>query len=149
MIYEKYYIRMMQKTPYIGPFRRTISATYDLFLLLGVWFAVGSIALFLNGGQVLHPAVGSMLAFISGWLFFAFFWMKGGQTLAMQVWRIKLISLNSDDERVTLLQTFLRYTVNCGIVALMGLPLFLIYVDPKNLAVNDTLSKTKLIKVGS
>ena len=75
--------------------------------------------------------------------------MKGGQTLAMQVWRIKLISLNSGDERVTLLQTFLRYTVNCGIVALMGLPLFLIYVDPKNLAVNDTLSKTKLIKVGS
>ena len=149
MIYEKYYIRMMQKTPYIGPFRRTISATYDLFLLLGVWFAVGSIALFLNGGHVLHPAVGSMLAFISGWLFFAFFWMKGGQTLAMQVWRIKLISLNSDDERVTLLQTFLRYTVNCGIVALMGLPLFLIYVDPKNLAVNDILSKTKLIKVGS
>jgi uncharacterized RDD family membrane protein YckC len=149
MIYEKYYIRMMQKTPYIGPFRRTISAAYDLFLLLGVWFAVGSIALFLNGGQVLHPAVGSMLAFISGWLFFAFFWMKGGQTLAMQVWRIKLISLNSDDERVTLLQTFLRYTVNCGIVALMGLPLFLIYVDPKNLAVNDILSKTKLIKVDS
>jgi hypothetical protein len=39
--------------------------------------------------------------------------------------------------------------VNCGIVALMGLPLFLIYVDPKNLAVNDILSKTKLIKVDS
>ena len=147
MIYEKYYIRMTQKTPYIGPFRRTISSIYDLFLLLGVWFTVGSIALWLNGGQVLHPALGYILAFISGWLFFAFFWMKGGQTLGMQVWRIKLISLNPSSQEVTLLQTFLRYVVNCGIAALMGLPLFLIYVNSKNAAVNDTLSKTRLIKV--
>ena len=63
------------------------------------------------------------------------------------LWRIKLISLNPSSQEVTLLQTFLRYVVNCGIAALMGLPLFLIYVNSKNAAVNDTLSKTRLIKV--
>jgi len=64
---------MMQKTPYVGPFLRTIASIYDLFLLLGVWFAVGSCALWLNGGQVLHPALGSILVFVSGWIFFCIF----------------------------------------------------------------------------
>jgi len=47
------------------------------------------------------------------------------------------------------MQTFLRYSVNCGILALLGMPLFLIYVDQKRLAVNDVLSKTKLIRLES
>ena len=149
MICRKYYIRMMQKTPYVGPFLRTIASIYDLFLLLGVWFAVGSCALWLNGGQVLHPALGSILVFVSGWIFFAFFWIKSGQTLGMQVWRIKLVSSDPSSQKITLMQTFLRYSVNCGILALLGMPLFLIYVDQKRLAVNDVLSKTKLIRLES
>jgi uncharacterized RDD family membrane protein YckC len=147
MIYRKYYIRMMQKTPYVGPFLRTISSIYDCFLLLGVWFAVGSIGLWLNGGQVLHPALGSILVFLSGWVFFAFFWMKSGQTLGMQVWRIKIVSSEANEKKITIMQTFLRYSVNCGIIALLGMPLFLIYVDKKHLAVNDVLSKTKLVRL--
>ena len=67
----------------------------------------------------------------------------------MQVWRIKLISSDLSSQKITLMQTFLRYSVNCGILALLGMPLFLIYVDQKKLAVNDVLSKTKLIRLES
>jgi len=66
----------------------------------------------------------------------------------MQVWKFRII--NNDDEnkdKITLRQTFVRYTVNCGMLALLGMPLFLIYVDSKKLAVNDILSKTKLEKI--
>ena len=137
----------MQKTPYVGPFLRIIASIYDLFLLLGVWFAIGSLALWLNNGETLHPAVGSILVFISGWLFFLIFWMKNGQTLGMQVWKIKLVNTDPSHSKISLGQTFLRYTVNCGMLALLGMPLFLIYADQKKLAVNDILSKTKLIKI--
>ena len=78
----------MNKSPYVGPFLRIIASVYDFFLLLGVWFLVGSLALWLNGGEILHP-----------------------------------------------------------LLALMGMPLFLIYADSKKLAVNDILSKTRLKKV--
>ena len=94
---------MMQKTPDVGPFLRIIASIYDCFLLLGIWFVIGSVALWLNG--------------------------------------------DPGHSNITLKQTFLRYLVNCGMLALLGMPLFLIYVDPKKLAVNDILSKTKLIKV--
>ena len=149
MICRKYYIRMMQKTPYVGPFLRIISSIYDTILLLGVWFAVGSIAFLLNGFQPLHPALGIILVFLSAWVFFAFFWMKSGQTLGMQVWRIKIVSSDPGDKKITLMQTFLRYSINCGIVPLLGMPLFLIYLDKKHLAVNDILSKTKLVRLES
>ena len=138
---------MMQNTPGVGPFLRIIASIYDCFLLLGVWFVIGSVALWLNGGNILHPALGSLLVFVSAWAFFAIFWMKYGQTLGMQVWKIKIINDEPGHSNITLKQTFLRYLVNCGMLALLGMPLFLIYVDPKKLAVNDILSKTKLIKV--
>ena len=144
----KYYSNLMEKTPYVGPFLRIIASVYDFFLLLGVWFLVGSIALWLNDGIILNPALGSLLVFLSGWTFYSYFWIKNGQTLGMQVWKFRIIN-NADEnkDKITLKQTFLRYTVNCGMLALLGMPLFLIYVDSKKLAVNDILSKTKLEKI--
>ena len=144
----KYYSNLMEKTPYVGPFLRIIASIYDFFLLLGVWFLVGSIALWLNDGIILNPALGSLLVFLSGWAFYSYFWMKSGQTSGMQVWKFRIIN-NADEnkDKITLKQTFLRYTVNCGMLALLGMPLFLIYVDSKKLAVNDILSKTKLEKI--
>ena len=137
----------MDKTPFVSPFRRIIASVYDLFLLLGVWFLVGSFAVLLNGGETLHPAIGALLVFGSGWLFFAFFWIRNGQTLGMQVWKFKIVNADTNSGPISLKQTFLRYLVNCGTLALLGIPLFLIYADKKKLAVNDVLSRTRLEKV--
>ena len=137
----------MEKTPYVGPLLRIVASVYDFFLLLGVWFLVGSIALWLNGGKTLNPALGMLLVFLSGWSFYAYFWIKSGQTLGMQVWKFRIINTDTSQDKITLKQTFLRYIVNCGMLALLGMPLFLIYVDSKKLAINDILSKTKLEKI--
>ena len=64
----------------------------------------------------------------------------------MQVWKFKIVNADPSYDRITLKQTFLRYSVNCGMLALLGMPLFLIYADSKKLAVNDILSKTRLEK---
>ena len=85
---------------------------------------------------------------ISEWMgLLCIFWMKNGQTLGMQVWKYKIVNTDQNHDRITLKQTFLRYLVNCGMLALLGMPLFLIYADSKKLAVNDILSKTKLEKI--
>ena len=103
----------MKKTPYVGPLLRIVASVYDFFLLLGVWFLVGSIALWLNGGKTLNPALGMLLVFLSGWAFYAYFWIKSGQTLGMQVWKFRIINTDTSQDKITLKQTFLRYTVNC------------------------------------
>jgi len=65
----------------------------------------------------------------------------------MQVWKFKIVNADPNLDHITLKQTFLRYLVNCGMLALLGMPLFLIYADSKKLAVNDILSKTRLKKI--
>jgi uncharacterized RDD family membrane protein YckC len=136
----------MDKTPYVGPFIRVIASIYDSVLLIGVWAAVLYPAVLINGGRI-NPIIACALVLFSSWVFFATFWMKGGQTLGMTAWKVKLVSNDASHSKVTLNQTILRFVVNVGIVALFGIPLFLIYTDQKKLAVNDIFSKTKLIKV--
>ena len=46
---------MNEKAYKVFPLKRITAGIYDFFLLLGVWFAVGSIALWLNGGETLNP----------------------------------------------------------------------------------------------
>ena len=64
---------MIEKTYIVFPMKRIAASIYDFFLLLGVWFAVGSIALWLNGGEILNPWLGLVIVFISSWSFYAYF----------------------------------------------------------------------------
>ena len=136
----------MEKTPYVGPFLRIIAAVYDCLLFIGVCSPILYIAVLINGGSI-NFVLAWILVLFSSWVFFAIFWMKGGQTLGKQVWKFKIVNADPSHDRITLKQTFLRYIVNCGMLALLGMPLFLIYADSKKLAVNDILSKTRLEKI--
>tara|TARA_B100000941_G_scaffold83074_1_gene57202 strand:+ start:1022 stop:1432 length:411 start_codon:yes stop_codon:yes gene_type:complete len=124
---------------------RFLCGIYDFMLLIGVWFFVGSIVFFVNGMETLNPYLGILIAFVSAWGFFAFFWMNGGQTLGMKVWTIKIKSTNGNS--ILLYQTIIRFLVNCIIFLTCGLLLILINFNVKRLSVSDYLSKTKLIKI--
>ena len=49
---------MKLKSHKVSPVKRIAATIYDLFLLLGVWFLVGSVGLWLNNGEVLNPWLG-------------------------------------------------------------------------------------------
>ena len=58
--------------------RRLIAGIYDFFLLLGVWFFVGSFFLVLNSREILPPYAGLLIAFLSAWLFLEQDWSDSG-----------------------------------------------------------------------
>ena len=78
-------------------------------------------------------------------VFFSIFWLKSGQTLGMQAWRIKLVSV--DGSGVSWGQCLLR----CLGVLLSALPAGLGYwwslIDTNSRTWHDRLSGTRLIKV--
>lgn len=80
------------------------------------------------------------------WLYFAFFWRRNGQTVAMQAWRLKLINSRGDSQP-TWLQTFIRYIAGAASLLLLGAGYFLVLIrkDKKSLA--DLLSDTELVRV--
>jgi uncharacterized RDD family membrane protein YckC len=130
------------KTQFVSPVKRLAATIYDVFLLLGVWFGVGSIALWLNNSEILHPGIGLGIVIVSAWLFYSFFWMRGGKTLGMAAWNIEIYSLNG--KNITFIQATLRFYTNLLIVITIGAPLLQIYFSTDKLAINDKISKTNL-----
>ena len=133
---------MNQNAHKVFPLKRITAGIYDFFLLLGVWFAVGSIALWLNGGETLNPWLGLFLVVVSSWGFFAYFWLNGNKTLGMAAWNIEIYSL--DGKKISIKQISIRFLVNILILFLAGLPLIQIYFSKKGFAINDAMSKTAL-----
>jgi uncharacterized RDD family membrane protein YckC len=100
-----------------GLARRLASALYEALLLLAIALAAGSLFLLASAAE---PAQGSYRQILQmiylGLVFAAYFlwcWLRGGQTLAMKAWRIRLIM--PERMQVSPLRALLRF----GLIALL------------------------------
>jgi uncharacterized RDD family membrane protein YckC len=78
-------------------------------------------------------------------LYFVWQWIRGGQTLAMKTWRIRLVA--NDGGPVTPNTALLRYTVAWIGILPLGLSFLWSLVDRDGLYLHDRLSGTRLITV--
>ena len=127
---------MNDKSYIVYPIKRIAASVYDLFLLLGVWFAVGSFAVWINGGIIQTKWVGPLLVILSTWIFYGYFWMNGGKTLGMAVWNFEIYS--TDGGEITLKKVSIRFFSNIFTILLAGLPLALISVSYTHLRAHET-----------
>ena len=121
--------------------KRLASVLYDVLLLLAVLIAAEA-AFVLIFGQAETPP---LRYFHQAYLYlicagyFIGFWLRGGQTLAMKTWRIKLVSVSG--ESLGLVQAFLRFNL-----ALVGLLLFWwVWLDKERCFLHDRLAGTRLV----
>tara|TARA_Y200000002_G_scaffold183169_1_gene151193 strand:- start:4517 stop:4927 length:411 start_codon:yes stop_codon:yes gene_type:complete len=133
---------MSKKSHKVLIFKRVASTIYDFFLLLGVWFAVGSAALLINGGEIINPWIGLTLVFFSSWAFYSYFWIVGGKTLGMSVWKIEIYA--KSNKKIKIYQTFLRFVANIFVIITLGIPMLQIYFSRDGITLSDLISKTRL-----
>ena len=136
---------MNDKSYVVFPLKRIAASIYDLFLLLGVWFAVGSFAVWINGGIIEAKWIGPFLVLISTWIFYGYFWTHGGKTLGMAVWKFEIYSI--DENKINFQKVSIRFFSNVLTVLLGGTPLILMYFSKNNLSLSDYLSKTSYKKI--
>ena len=101
--------------------KRLLAALYDTFLVLATLFIATAITLPFTKGEVAANSriyMSFYLLFVA-YIFFAWFWTHGGQTLGMRVWKQKLMSL--DGKTISWQQAFIRF-----ITALPAWGLFII-----------------------
>ncbi len=83
-----------------------------------------------------------------GFLYFAHYWTRSGQTPGMKVWKLKLISEShsgkQQQQTITVLQALKRY-----VFSLLGLGLIWIIVDKNKRALQDRLSQSRLISTAT
>ena len=118
---------------------------YESLLLGGVIFIAGLLFLGATDGTLsgwLRPVFQVYLFLVIG-LYFAQSWRRGGQTLAMKTWKLRLVGANGD--RITLRQAMVRYVCAWPCVALGGIGMFYAPFDRDRQFLHDRLAGTKIV----
>ena len=91
--------------------RRLGAALYDAMVLLALWFLATALVLPLNGGRAIPPGNPWFCAYLGGWAlaYFCGSWIRGGQTLGMRAWGIRVTNAHGAGARPG--QLLLRFAV--------------------------------------
>ena len=137
--------------------RRLAAMFYDAWLVFALMIAcsaimVGLRVLIQGADAIPHGQVAIsgawriptfLLMIFALFHFFAYFWIKNGQTLGMQSWRIRLD--NEQHQHVSLKQAYIRLLAACLSLFCCGIGYLWMYIDKDRLTWHDRLSKTHLV----
>jgi uncharacterized RDD family membrane protein YckC len=127
--------------------RRLASMGYESLLLIGVLSATFMLPYLLLGMIWQVEAAGWIellhLILVLG-IYFSWLWCHGGQTLAMQTWKLRLVSAASGGT-VTWPQALLRYALCWLSLLLCGAGLLWAIVDRDHQFLHDRLAGTRIV----
>ena len=126
--------------------RRLASAVYDALLLLGVLVAALILPHMLIGMLFHMTAPGAVLALhlvLVLACYFLWYWRHGGQTLAMQTWKIQLISVSG--AAPSWRQLLLRFLLAWPSIGYGGAGLLWAIFDRDRQFLHDRLAGTRII----
>lgn len=128
-----------------GLFRRLAVIVYDAFLLIAVLFFATIILLPFQQGNALEPNswLYKLYLLLVSFLFYAWFWTRGGQTLGLLAWKLRVVS--DDGSPISWQQAALRYSSAWLSWGLFGLGLVWMLVNKDRLMWHDLISKTHLV----
>jgi uncharacterized RDD family membrane protein YckC len=126
---------------------RLVALTYDCLPMIPLLMLTSAFFLWLNGGRTVeHQPLLAGLEFLALWLlvgcYFVVSWRRGGQTVGMRPWRLKVVA--ADGEPASVRALCLRYAVAC-LTPLVGLLWAL--VDAQHRALYDIASGTLLVRL--
>ncbi len=119
---------------------------YDSLLLFSVLlFATGMALLVTRGTLDYHNPFFRTYLFLICFLFYAWFWTHGGQTLGMRAWHLRVQRF--DGSPITLWQALLRFLSAIPAWALLGLGYLWMLVDKNRLALHDRFSESVIVRL--
>lgn len=122
---------------------------YESLLLLGVLsvsFMLPHLALGMGFGIVLPGWALISHIFVVLGAYFIWYWHHGGQTLAMQTWKIRLTTPNGSQP--TLWRVLLRYVLAWPSLIYLGAGVFWALFDRDRQFLHDRLAGTRLVFKG-
>jgi len=124
-----------------GLARRLASLVYEAVLVFAVAFFAGFAFLFASGGAplegwVLRAHQALVMAVLAA--YFLWCWLRGGQTLAMKAWRIRLVG-------VTPPRALARFVLAMVLVP-TGIGILWALVDRDRQFLHDRLAGTRLVR---
>ncbi len=136
---------MEKTTP--GFWRRVVSMIYEFLLLLAVLFIASFIfhLIFRDTHAVyFRPLFQFYLLVIMG-IYFTWFWTHGGQTLAMQTWKMRVVTVNGN--HLGKRQAITRYLFAVTGITFFGFSIFWALFDRDHQFLHDRLAGTRIVRI--
>jgi uncharacterized RDD family membrane protein YckC len=123
--------------------RRFLAMAYEFVLLFGVVAVCTYVFITLTQTKdAAHPHWTQFVVFITAGIYFVWQWRHGGQTLPMQTWRFKIVTIN--DSKPSIIQCWLRYSLAWIGLFAIGFGFWYAIFDKDRQFLHDRLAKTKL-----
>ena len=126
--------------------RRLAALLYDALLLAGLLFVFTLILVLLRGGRPIAPDTlwyrASLVAV--AFLFCGAFWTRGGQTLGMRAWRIRVVGPDGRD--LSWPRAAQRFAASWLALLPLGLGYWWALLDSERRCWHDRLSATRVIR---
>jgi uncharacterized RDD family membrane protein YckC len=125
--------------------RRLASLLYESLLIIAVWVVAGFayIPIFGNTDEPFGKAAFQLYLLVVLMIYFLTFWTRGGQTLPMKTWRIRLTDLSG--ATISIPRGILRFSLAFLGLACFGLGFLWAFFDSHRQFLHDRLAKTRLI----
>jgi uncharacterized RDD family membrane protein YckC len=135
-----------ERAPSAPLWRRLAAGLYDLLPLAALWFLLAALAVALNRGEAVAGAgrtsllVGLILTSI---LYLGVSYARGGQTLGMRAWRIRIEGEGGASPGAT--RAYARAAAGIAQVLALGIGLWWVLLDPDRQSVADRLCGTRMV----
>lgn len=134
-----------RRGPTAGVFRRLAAACYDALLLAAVWFVATLVIVAGRNGAPIPAGTFAyqVLLLLLAAAFFITSWTRGGQTLGMRAWRLRVE--RESGEALDWRTALMRFGAGLLSVATGGAGLLWLWVDRDELTWHDRLAGTRVV----
>jgi len=143
-------IDVMQKSatppPTPGIVRRVVCMLYETLLLAAVLFVASFLFLSFTHDAMstsIKPVFRGYLLLVTA-TYFIWFWLHGGQTLAMKTWHMRLE--RKDGSALTLRQAAIRFFASLFSIGLFGIGILWALFDRDKQFLHDRLAGTRIVR---
>ncbi len=134
--------------PNAGLLRRFAAMLYDGFLVVAIWMISTTLLVaLLTDGQEAQGFLFQLFLYLELAAFYIFFWRLKGQTLGMQVWKIKTVT--NDGALLSYGACFIRFAAATLSVVFLGAGFIYMYFNKDRLTFHDLVSKSHVPYLGS
>ncbi|MFA7321304.1 MAG: RDD family protein [Dokdonella sp.] len=139
----------MSTPPGAALWRRLAALFYDLLVLVAIWMFAAALILLAFHGEVdvarqpalYHFVLQATLLILSA-LYFVVSWSKGGQTIGMRAWKVRILDNNGQPPGAR--QSSLRFVL--ALISLIGAFGFIwCLFDADRRAWHDVMAKTRMV----
>lgn len=124
--------------------RQIAAFIYDIFPVLGILISTSLIIVLLRGGKEIETSTLwlQLLLVAEIFTYYTYSWKRGGQTLGMRAWKIKI---QSNSNRLSWPQLTLRFISGLASFLSLGMGLWWQYIDNKKRTWMDIASQSTVI----